>query len=86
MTIEGYKAIKNAIQVTPNNIDAIKDFFGDTPHRIFSRGTHVAVYADFDLSDDRASDGDWIIKDIHGQFFICKNSIFREAFKEVTAR
>lgn len=31
----------------------------------------------------KVSDGDWIIKGIHGEFYPCKDSIFRQTYESV---
>jgi hypothetical protein len=74
-----------AMQVTDENTKVVCDWvYGD------SRGmTPVSYLADGTVTIQtlegtmRANVGDWIIRGVQGEFYPCKDSIFRETYEEL---
>ena len=80
-----------AMQWTGTNPDAIKDFAGDAVHVDYlDTAWEVGkgpVYCHLTINTLEgpmtASDGDYIIKGIKGEFYPCKSDIFKATYEEV---
>ena len=86
--------IIEAVQYKSNNFDAICDFLGTTPipkHNpdfgVDENGNtnepYLGIYIGTLEGDMLASNGDWIIKGVNGEFYTCKPEIFEKTYEEV---
>lgn len=70
-----------AIQVTPDNHDEVREFASDQPI-IF--GYELIIHSINTLEGDMCfSDGDYLIKNQTGECYVCAKDIFEETYKEV---
>ena len=69
-----------AIQWTGNNFDVIAEFLGDSRRLIPGNGLEIYTLE----SIMKASEGDWIIKGIQGEFYPCKPDIFEKTYEVVS--
>jgi hypothetical protein len=77
-----------AVQFTPDNIAAIKEFCGSCLGTI-GKGTYGLVEAEIGTLEDGvhltvkhiATEGDWIIKGVKGEFYACKPDIFEMTYE-----
>ena len=77
-----------AVQFTSDNIAAIKEFCGSCLGTI-GKGTYGLVEAEIGTLEDGvhltvkhiATEGDWIIKGVKGEFYACKPDIFAMTYE-----
>ena len=69
-----------AIQLTPDSINAVREFMQDAgSHRISAANVIVVIHT---LEGDMiARDGDYIIKGVQGEFYPCKPDIFLTTYE-----
>jgi len=76
-----------AVKFTRNNWDEIKTFTNETAHSltIERRINGVATCIIPTLEGQHiATEGDWIIKDVKGEFYPCKSDIFDTIYEAVS--
>lgn len=84
----------DAVQFTANNFDEICEFMGFTPEMelnpnfgIDENGTTNAPYLGIYIPTLEgkmfASNGDFIIKGVNGEFYPCKPDIFEKTYEKV---
>ena len=81
-----------AIRFTRNNLDALKDFMDDAMGN-FQVAKHPDAIAELEVKtlEDGitmkvthiATEGDYIIKGIQGEFYACKPDIFEQTYEAV---
>ncbi len=81
------KAVEiEALQFTRNNWDEIKSFTNDTAHTLSIEkrinGTATCIIPTLE-GHHVATEGDWIIKGIKGEFYPCKPDIFKLTYEPV---
>jgi hypothetical protein len=75
-----------AVQFTRNNWDEVKSFTNETAHtlRIEKRIDGLANCIISTLEGQHiATEGDWIIKGVKGEFYPCKPDIFEQTYEAV---
>jgi hypothetical protein len=75
-----------AVQFTRSNCDEIKAFTNETAHSLWieKRINGVATCIIPTLEGQHiATEGDWIIKGIKGEFYPCKPDIFEQTYEAV---
>jgi len=73
-----------AIKWTGKNEQEIRDFAGDNIGTIYEDGEiAVKTLEDRKQSFHSASEGDWIIQGVKGEFYPCKPDIFEQTYEEV---
>lgn len=89
------KYIKKPIEVEAlqihGNVSEIKEFIGengdayiyDEPWKALIGRPHIVVTIHTLEGDMRATDGDYIIKGIKGEFYPCRKDIFEETYEIV---
>lgn len=75
-----------AVQLTNDNLVAVCEWaHGTSP---LMAGTTAVDLAGFDVLTDegvmRATVGDWIIRGIEGEFYPCRDSVFRASYEAMT--
>ena len=85
--------IIEAVRITQDNIDEIKNFVNhadEVAELLFDNISYpkgkprLAIWHIHTLEGImRADIGDWIIKGVKGEFYPCKNDIFRQTYTEV---
>ena len=73
-----------AVQWTGLNLEEIKVFVGESLiYSIFNTEPYVLIKIKTLEGDMIASEGDYIIKGISGEFYPCKPDIFKATYEEV---
>jgi len=75
-----------AVKFTRNNWDEVKSFTNNTAHTltIERRINGIATCIIPTLEGQHiATEGDWIIKGIKGEFYPCKPDIFEQTYEQV---
>lgn len=73
-----------AVQWTGLNLEEIKAFVGESLiYSIFNTEPYVLIKIKTLEGDMIASEGDYIIKGISGEFYPCKPDIFKATYEEV---
>lgn len=78
--------IIDAIQISKNNLDDVRDFMGGEAHRNIDFAINYgAGWVSITTLEGRmvANPGDWIIKGVKGEFYPCKPDIFEATYEEV---
>lgn len=77
----------DAIQLTRENIASVEEFMHGKAREANlpgpGRGTHKGLIIHTLEGDMRATWGDWIIRGVKGEFYPCKDTIFRETYDPV---
>lgn len=68
-----------AIQWTGKNIDEIKKF---TNQDVYIKNGHLVLNTLEGTFVSKNKIGDWVIKGIKGEFYICEKTIFEESYIE----
>lgn len=80
----------DAIQFVHNDdcIVQLKEFLGDSAGRVVKNGDNPAEFEIVTLEDGKflsakhvATEGDWIIKGVKGEFYACKPDIFEQTYE-----
>lgn len=70
--------VTEAVKWTGENLQEVCDFIGKNEEDVY---IHDSLY----LADSRgiliADIGDYVVKDKHGEFYLCKASIFEDAYE-----
>jgi hypothetical protein len=86
--------VVEAIQFEYNEecINKLKEFLGESAGRVV-KNRHPGAIAEFEivtLEDGKflsakhvATEGDWIIKGVQGEFYACKSDIFEQTYEKV---
>jgi hypothetical protein len=86
--------VVEAIQFEYNEecINKLKEFLGESAGRVV-KNRHPGAIAEFEivtLEDGKflsakhvATEGDWIIKGVQGEFYACKPDIFEQTYEKV---
>jgi hypothetical protein len=72
-----------AIQYTDKTAEEVVKFIGRTKHTWTMNELGTALYLDTLEGGHVASQNDWIIKGIKGEFYPCKPDIFEQTYEEV---
>jgi len=75
-----------AVQFTRNNWDEVKDFTNQTAHSLtIEKRINGIAYCIIPTLEGqhKATEGDWIIKGVKGEFYPCKPDIFNMTYEEV---
>jgi hypothetical protein len=75
-----------AVQFTRNNWDEVKDFTNQTAHSLtIEKHINGIAYCIIPTLEGqhKATEGDWIIKGVKGEFYPCKPDIFNMTYEEV---
>lgn len=78
----------NAAQLVPGNEDTLLTFMNETgcPFEIVGEpGGPMEMVIHTLEGDMHASEGDWIIQGVQGEFYPCKPDIFAATYDEVSA-
>lgn len=76
-----------AVEFTRNNWDEVKSFTNNTAHtlKIEKRINGIATCVIPTLEGRHiATEGDWIIKGVKGEFYPCKPDIFEKTYESLT--
>ena len=87
------KYVKKPVEIEAlqifGNITEIKEFIGDNGDAYITQvGVHspVTVVIIHTLEGDmRATDGDYIIKGVKGEFYPCRKDIFEETYEKINS-
>lgn len=86
MTVRKYvkkRVVVEAIKFTRQNFDEIREFTGGKAHSlVIPRHPQGKAKCKVDTLEGThiATEGDYIIKDVKGEFYPCKPDIFRETY------
>lgn len=72
----------DAVQYTGDNIDEVQDFCSDA--FIEDGWLNVSTFEGTMKASNKI--GDYVVKGIKGEFYICEKSIFEETYEEVDER
>jgi hypothetical protein len=73
-----------AIQYTGKNIGEIESFLGYKPKKYYDDITNLTILAIETMEGALgATENDWIIKGIRGEFYPCKPDIFQETYEKI---
>lgn len=74
-----------AIQLNHESIEKIWEWMGDTYTGHATAGDNQLLTLDIETLEGRmtATDGDWIIKGVKGEFYPCKPDIFEATYEAV---
>ena len=79
--------IIEAVQWTGDNLAEILEFVNHMDIRVSKGVSNGVVKEDLFINTlegtMHASEGDWIIKGVHGEFYPCKPDIFEETYEPV---
>ena len=70
-----------AVQWTGNNVSEILDFVNHIDIRIQNHDDKADLYINTLEGTMHASEGDWIIRGVHGEYYPCKPDIFEETYE-----
>lgn len=70
-----------AIQFFEENLEDVFNFLGDFPHKYFASEKMILIYS---LEGNLlAGQGDYIVKGIYDEFYLCKQDVFQKQYLEV---
>ena len=72
-----------AVQWTGNNVSEILDFVNHMDIRIQNHDDKTDLYINTLEGTMHASEGDWIIRGVHGEYYPCKPDIFEKTYEPV---
>ena len=75
--------VVEALQYNGENIEAIENFVGKKLSTVMSSDVDVNLIIPTLEGDMKAIKSDYIIKGIHGEFYSCKEDIFKNSYDEV---
>ena len=79
--------IIEAVQWNGDNVSEILDFVGHLDIRLINQEVDETIRTELYINTlegtMRASEGDWIIKGVQGEFYSCKPDIFEETYEIV---
>lgn len=79
--------IKEAIKLTRNHAEQVVDFIGESNIKGYNLGdfSEDSCYIDIMTMEGiiTASEGDYIIKELDGEFYLCKSDIFENSYEEI---
>ncbi len=70
-----------ALQYLSENLDEIKKFIGDFPHK-YIESDNVLLICTLE-GEHIVRHGDFVIKGIYGEFYPCKPDIFDDSYTEI---
>lgn len=73
-----------AVQFTEETKDQVFNFIACNCYPDFDKDKHPIIRIETLEGDITATIGDWIIKGIAGEFYPCKDKIFKQTYEEVT--
>ena len=71
-----------AVQLNEDNFERVVLWIHHEGDRKVESGNHIMIIHTLE-GEMRAEIGDWIIKGVNGEFYPCKNNIFRLTYEEV---
>ena len=75
--------IVEAIQYTDKTAEKVIDFIGNTKCTWSMNELGTTLYLDTLEGGHEASQGDWIIKGVKGEFYPCKPDIFEATYEKI---
>jgi len=75
--------IIDAVQYTNESAPEVIKFIANTKHTFTYNEKGAAIYLDTLEGGHTASQGDWIIKGVKGEFYPCKPDIFGQTYEKV---
>jgi len=75
-----------AIQYTDKTAEQVVKFIGNTKHTWGRNEKGTVLYLDTLEGGHEASQNDWIIKGVKGEFYPCKPDIFEQTYEEDVSR
>ena len=73
--------IVEVCQWTGHNPEEMMTFCAGAAHDIYDMGSYYTLTIHTLEGDHKATIGDYIIKGVHGEFYPCKEDIFKETYE-----
>lgn len=73
--------IVEVCQWTGHNPEEMMTFCAGTAHDIYDMGSYYSLNINTLEGNMKAEIGDYIIKGVHGEFYPCKEDIFKETYE-----